>query len=266
MTGLVLRLAGPLSSFGHRGTFHHRDTAPFPTRSALIGLFAAAQGLPRHQALDPHTDLPGTPSYHDLTFTVRIDRPGTPLTDFHTVGGGHPPHRRLHTSAGGHRPRHTATLISHRDYLADAAFTVAVHGPTPLTTRIADTLEHPRYAPYLGRRCCIPDEPLLLHATAPDPAAELLHHTPLTLATPPPPGRDTVPVPFIWEQPPSTSSTATTEELADDPADFTPARRHHRQRTVWHTTEHLPARLYAGPRPLDALTTYLLQETPCPPN
>ena len=60
--GVVLRLAGLVQSWGETAAFPYRDTAAFPTRSALIGMFAAAQGRTREQALDPYPDLPGAPS------------------------------------------------------------------------------------------------------------------------------------------------------------------------------------------------------------
>ncbi|WP_279617166.1 type I-E CRISPR-associated protein Cas5/CasD, partial [Streptomyces regalis] len=68
-----------------------------------------------------------------------------------------------------------------RHYLADAVFTIAVTGPTPLLERIAHHLEHPRWAPYLGRRNCIPTEPLVLATSVADPMAELTGRVPLSL-------------------------------------------------------------------------------------
>ena len=81
VTGLLLRLAGPLQSWGEHSTFADRDTLRYPTRSGITGIFAAAQGLRRGEPLD---------RYAPLTLTVRIDRPGVLLADFHTTGGGLP--------------------------------------------------------------------------------------------------------------------------------------------------------------------------------
>ncbi|GLW56800.1 hypothetical protein Kpho01_48110 [Kitasatospora phosalacinea] len=269
MSGLLLRLAGPLQSWGHHSAFHHRDTAAHPTRSALIGMFASAQGRPRDHALDPYPDLPGNPSHHDLTFTVRIDKPGTPHTDYHTVGGaryrGRGREGLLPTSDGGHRTEAASTLQSWRHYLADAVFTVAVHGPAPLIARIADALAEPHWAPFLGRRTCIPDEPLVLTPTpVTDPVTELLTRAPLTLTHPPEPGHDSVDVDIVWEHPPPTRPDHRYSELPAEPVDFTSHHRLHLPRPLWRTTESLPAHLYAGHRPLDALTRYVLKDTPCP--
>ncbi|MDX3077862.1 type I-E CRISPR-associated protein Cas5/CasD [Streptomyces sp. MI02-7b] len=263
MNGLLLRLAGPLMAFGEHALFHYRDTAPFPTRSALIGMLAAAAGRPRSHALDPHHDLPGAPSYTDLALTIRVDRPGTRYTDFHTAGGGRPRGAGLRTSDGNYRAQKKSTLVTHRIYLADAAFTVAVEGPDPLLQHIADTLEHPHWAPYLGRRNCVPDEPLVLRSHTPDPIGQLLRQVPLTSAQPPRPGQDTLLVDFLWEAPPPHVSAAQVHrELADDPTDLRPLTRRYRSRQIWRTAESLPAALYAGPRPLDRLTDYVLQESP----
>ncbi|MFE1908473.1 type I-E CRISPR-associated protein Cas5/CasD [Streptomyces gardneri] len=167
MTALILRLAGLQQSWGERGVFHHRDTTAFPTRSALIGMFAAAGGRTREEALTPYQQLPGNPSHRDLTFTIRIDSPGTLHHDFHTVGGGYPPEQRLRTGDGGRRSEAKSTLVSHRTYLAGAVFTLAVEGPRPLLDHIADALEHPAFGIFLGRRACPPDTPLVLatHST-----------------------------------------------------------------------------------------------------
>ncbi|MCX4650285.1 MULTISPECIES: type I-E CRISPR-associated protein Cas5/CasD [unclassified Streptomyces] len=266
MSGLILRLSGVLQAWGERGTFHHRDTGPFPTRSALIGMIAAAQGRPRTQALAPYPHLPGNPNHHDLTFTLRIDDPGTRYRDFHTVGGGYPPGKRLPTASGRPRKQEESTLVSHRDYLIGACFTAAVQGPTALLDDIAEALTTPQFGLYLGRRSCLPDEPLLLSADSTDPVTELRTRVPLTRTTPPTPTDTTLPTTFVWEAPPpGAHATYPDREATSEPADFTPHTRSHLPRPLWLTTEHLPAALHAGPRPIDALTTYLTGAPPCTP-
>ncbi|MEU7340226.1 type I-E CRISPR-associated protein Cas5/CasD [Streptomyces sp. NPDC007074] len=261
MNGILLRLASPLMSFGEHAAFHYRDTLAFPTRSALIGMFAAADGRSREEALTPDPDT-GTPPYADLAFTIRVDRPGTRHTDYHTTGGGRPHKQGLRTSSGTYRAQKASTLVTRRVYLADAVFTLAVQGPDPLLEKITDRLEQPAFTPYLGRRACIPDEPLVLRGPHSEPEAQLLHQVPLSLAAPPHPQQDTVPVTFVWDKPPAHQPAAEAHrEIADVPADFTPTRRLHHTRHVWQTTEHLPATLYAARPPITALTAYTQQDT-----
>ncbi|MFE0762862.1 type I-E CRISPR-associated protein Cas5/CasD [Streptomyces smyrnaeus] len=243
---MLLRLAGPLQSWGERSVFGNRDTLPFPTRSGLIGMFAAAQGRHRDQNLD---------AYGALGFTVRIDRPGRLIEDFHTVGGGLPASRGLPTSEG---KRRDTALVSRRHYLSDAVFVVAVTGPDRLLAQITDALETPVWAPSLGRRACMPDEPLLLHADAEDPVRELTERVPLSLGHQPAPGRKTVPVDFVWDTPPEGMAAAQRYETTDVPLSFTPGDRRFGSRPLWRTTEELPATLYA-PRPSSrALIDYTL--------
>jgi hypothetical protein len=54
----------------------HRE--PEPTKSGVVGLLAAARGLAR---TDPLSELT------DLRLGVRVDVPGVPLRDYHTVSG-----------------------------------------------------------------------------------------------------------------------------------------------------------------------------------
>jgi CRISPR system Cascade subunit CasD len=161
--GLLLHLSGPLQSYGERSRFTERDTTRWPTRSAVIGLIAAALGRERTEALD---DL------RRLRIAVRIDRPGTGLRDFHTVGGGQTNKLTVVTAEGKRRPGDTATLVSHRYYLQDAAFTVAVtcQDADPDGARLLEqchrALLEPHWPPFLGRRSCPPAGPLLLAASS----------------------------------------------------------------------------------------------------
>ncbi|MGW0995313.1 type I-E CRISPR-associated protein Cas5/CasD [Streptomyces sp. NPDC002523] len=241
MSGLILRLAGPLQSWGERSAFSPvRDTAPFPTRSALTGLFAAAEGIGRD-------DAGGLDRYRPLRFTVRVDRPGTPLVDYHTVGGGLPKARTVATSGGSHKG---AAVITRRHYLADAVFVVAVSGPEETTAPLARALRRPHWAPYLGRRSCVPDEPFLLRAHADAPEEELLTRVPLSRTAPPETPEDaTLTVPFLREEPPSTRTSPGTDTLHvnDVPLSFSPTARAHRSRTLYRTPEQLSKSL-AGPQ------------------
>ncbi|MBT2207276.1 type I-E CRISPR-associated protein Cas5/CasD [Actinomadura sp. NEAU-AAG7] len=260
-TALLLHLSGPLQSWGERSRFNQRDTSRAPTRSGLIGLIAAALGRRRDQPLDDLTPL---------RFTTRIDRPGTLLRDFHTVGGGMPRHLTVITAEGKRRSADTATLVSNRYYLQDAAFTVAVTAPDPdLLDTCARALRAPTWPPYLGRRSCPPNAPLLIDAVHDDPITHLIR---LPLARTAPAHTESVNVEFqadaaftgSWPDGPDPSEHQQAHtQIQDDPVSFAPSSRHYRTRPIYRRHLPLPAAQCAGLGIdyLTSLTAYLDQPT-----
>jgi CRISPR system Cascade subunit CasD len=230
VTGIVLRLAGPLQSWGEHSTFTDRDTLRFPTRSGITGLLAAAQGIARGEPLD---------KFSQLAITVRVDRPGTLLQDFHTVGGGLPRARTIPTASGGRRPEGTAIVVTRRWYLSDAVFTVAISGPDDLMRETAATLLKPHWQPYLGRRSCPPDQPLFLRLTPGDPVRELLELAPLPARRVN--GATEIPVELISETPDDGHAEIT--EVNDVPVTFHRFERRYRTRAVYRFTIQVPAAL-----------------------
>ncbi|ORT47878.1 type I-E CRISPR-associated protein Cas5/CasD [Frankia sp. KB5] len=238
--GLVLRLAGPLQSWGEHSAFAaERDTAGFPTRSGLIGLFAAAMGLARG------SDLTG---FDPLRLSVRVDAPGLLLTDFHTVGGGLPAGRTVPTAEGKHRSGdNTATIVTRRRYLADAVFTVAVTGPEDLITAIGDALLRPVWQPFLGRRSCPPDQPLLLRRSSADPEADLRSVVPLPRRLRFDRGADGQVDVDLWTETAPADGRSAATELADVPVSFDRYDRRYARRSVYRQTISLPDGLCHSP-------------------
>lgn len=153
---LVLRLAGPLQSWGSASQFNRRDTDAEPTKSAVIGLLAAAGGRRRE---DPIEDL------LRLRFGVRVDQAGTLLRDYHTVSdfrGGDL--RASSVTAKGEQKRNAGkpTAVTERFYLQDAVFVVALEGDRDLLEGLATAVKSPGFPLALGRRSCVPTLPLLL--------------------------------------------------------------------------------------------------------
>ncbi len=242
MSGLVLRLAGPLQSWGEHSAFADRDTTSFPTRSGLVGMFAAAMGLARGESLTRFTDL---------RLTVRVDAPGVPLTDFQTVGGGLAPARTVPIADGKHRPGDTGTLVIRRRYLSDAVFTVAITGPDALVDQVGEKLLHPRWQPYLGRRSCPPDQPFVLRRQVEDPERDLqervpLPHRPRFI----PAANGTVEVDLLTETETETETAqdnAAVTELADVPVSFASLDRRYERRSVYRQVVSLNASLVQSP-------------------
>lgn len=249
VAGLLLHCAGPLQSWGHHSHFNQRDTAAFPTRSGILGLLAAALGRSRAQPVD---DLA------QLGVTVRVDRPGVLLRDLHTVGGGLPAAATVTTAQGKKRSGDTTTLLSHRYYLADAAFTVAVTSPshTGLLDTCARGLRTPRWPLFLGRRACPPTGPLFLALT--DNALHHLVRLPIA-AQAPRPGTaapridflsdsplDRLPLPHNTHSSDPAEAAHPTSSLNDQPVTYHPTQRTYRARPLYRRTLTPPVQQWAG--------------------
>src|SRR5690625_1409374 len=78
MKGFLLHLQGPMQSWADTGFGQIREAGPFPSRAAVLGIVAAALGIPR--AGDRLVAL------HD-TFRVHVAtaRDGETRKDYHTV-------------------------------------------------------------------------------------------------------------------------------------------------------------------------------------
>lgn len=158
---LVFQLYGPMASWGEVAVGELRGSADRPTRSALLGLLAAALGLRRDQEED-HEELAAS-----LRFAVAVDSPGVPLVDYQTAQISRP--RKGSVVATRNRQlddaRHALnTVLSQRDYRCDATYRVVVW-PAEESTRwplqeLARALERPTFPLSLGRKSCPPALPL----------------------------------------------------------------------------------------------------------
>jgi len=143
MHTLLIRLSGPLQSWGVTSRFTVRDTGREPSKSGVIGLIATALGRPRNASI------------HDLVtlrMGVRVDREGALEVDFHTA-------KDVLRAGGGLKP----TEISRRYYLADACFLVGLEsGDLDLLNQIQQALQKPVWPLFLGRKAFVPSEPVWL--------------------------------------------------------------------------------------------------------
>ncbi len=146
---LLLRLEGPMQSWGYRSRFDYRDTALEPTRSGVIGLICAAMGIARE-------DEKEILRFEPIRMGVRVDEPTYWQTCFpRAVYQGPRPERDYHTAldvikADG---KGTDTVLSYRDYLADASFTVGLQSEDlQLLQDIAAALRSPKWPLFLGRK------------------------------------------------------------------------------------------------------------------
>ncbi|NHN77465.1 type I-E CRISPR-associated protein Cas5/CasD [Azotobacter chroococcum] len=145
MATLLMRLQGPLQSWGTTSRFDERDTQLEPSKSGVLGLVCAALGRDRSE---PVVDLAA------LRMGVRIDREGVPMRDYQTATG-------VLIASGKADLRRT--VVSPRFYLADAAFLVGLEGEDErLLARIHDALRTPVWPLALGRKSFVPGLPVWL--------------------------------------------------------------------------------------------------------
>lgn len=130
---ILLRLEGPMQSWGYRSRFDYRDTALEPTRSGVIGLICAAMGIARGEPIS---------RFDAIRMGVRVDEEGRPERDYHTALDV--------IKADG---SDTDTVVSYRNYLADASFTVGLQSENKdLLEDIAARLRDPAWFLFLGRK------------------------------------------------------------------------------------------------------------------
>jgi CRISPR system Cascade subunit CasD len=143
---LLLRLAGPLQSWGTQSRFSVRDTGLEPSKSGVVGLLCAALGRARDE---PLADLAA------LRMGVRADREGALKVDYHTAGGRHG-QRDLGYGVPGPDGKGQRTVVSERFYLADADFLVGLEGERRLLDMLDAALLRPRWQLCLGRKAFVP--------------------------------------------------------------------------------------------------------------
>lgn len=140
---LLLRLQGPMQSWGTQSLFSVRDTGLEPSRSGVTGLICAALGRPRDAEI---TDLAL------LRMGVRVDREGALRSDYHTA-------QNILRAGGGRKD----TELSTRWYLSDAAFLIALQGDNDeLLQNIHRALRNPHWPLFLGRKSFVPSAPIWL--------------------------------------------------------------------------------------------------------
>lgn len=150
MPVLLLRLAGPMQSWGTKSRFEVRETGMEPSKSGVLGLLCSALGRSQSEPVD---DL------RSLTMGVRIIRQGTLRRDFQTA-------KRIikagEATKEKKKPRENdfGDKISERFYLSDADFLVGLESDDVRLLRVLyDALENPKWQLFLGRKSYPPSLP-----------------------------------------------------------------------------------------------------------
>ncbi len=170
---LLFRLYGPMASWGDIAVGEYRPTFVHPTKSAILGLLAAAKGIARDED-ETHRRM--AESYG---FSVCAQSPGLLVRDYHTIqpppGGENYYTRREELIASKRnaeqKNKNAETILSTRDYRCDAHHVVSIciltnNAPYPLS-ELEEKLKKPEFVLYLGRKSCplaLPLEPQIIQA------------------------------------------------------------------------------------------------------
>ena len=156
---LALLLDGPLQSWGFASRFQRRTTGVHPTKSGVIGLVCAAVGL----AKGSPEETEWLPKLSALKLTsISLPRHEVRrLEDFHTTGGGYDKKLQpqfIPRKASG-KPCDNPT-VSRRQYLLEGSFGIILAGDRLTLERAGAALQDPTWGVWLGRKSCIPAEPI----------------------------------------------------------------------------------------------------------
>ena len=212
MSTLLLRLAAPMQAWGLDSKFDRRGTQREPTKSAVVGMLAAALGRRRDESLRDLSE--------GLHIGTRVDREGTLLRDYHTAKS------------------EKSAYVTHRYYLCDAVFLVGLQGEDTLLEQLEYALSHPVFPLFLGRRSCPPEGRLSLGISRGKTLEEALRETPRLHATALERGNQS-------DTRLRVILTAATDDASayfqrDEPLSFDQTRREHGFRRVAETWIELP--------------------------
>lgn len=135
MKTILMKFKGPLQSYGTDSHFETRHTDDHPSKSAILGLVAAAMGI-RREETEKLREL------CNLHMAVRVDQVGLRSREFQIAA--------KYKKTGVHEHNY----VTYRYYLEDAVFLVAIEGENELIKRIYEALKKPYFALFYGRRSC----------------------------------------------------------------------------------------------------------------
>lgn len=166
---LTFQLYGPLAAWGDIAVGETRPSGFAPTKSAVLGLIAAALGLRRPDTTQDEALRQQWEAHHiALTegygMAVKLTQPGLPLTDYHTAqvpSSGSGKNKKMFATRRDELtwlPRQDLnTILSRRYYRQDAYAAVALwaRGGAPHSLdELRDHLLAPEFVLYLGRKSC----------------------------------------------------------------------------------------------------------------
>jgi len=161
---LVFTLAAQIGSMGDQPGNQFRGSLHWPGKSAVLGMIAAARGIPRE-------DLEGQREVCRHKVAVGIHHAGEGFTDFHTVQSvpaaavKNPATRPDALRLAGAK---MVTSITRRQYRSDVLYSIALWDGDLISAR--DALKRPASQLFLGRKSCplsAPPAPRITQANGP---------------------------------------------------------------------------------------------------
>jgi len=162
---LLFRLYGPMAAWGDIAVGEYRPSYAQPSKSAVVGLLAAALGIRRDEE-EQQNALASS-----CEFAVRVDAMGALLRDYHTTQVPSAQKGVTHYTRRSELAMNDLnTILSSRDYRCDAVFTIGLtlSADAPCTIQqLALAMNKPVFTLYLGRKSCplaLPLSPQIIRA------------------------------------------------------------------------------------------------------
>lgn len=158
----VFRLYAPLSSWGDIAVGMERRSYYQPSKSAVVGMVAAALGIERTEE-DTYRQL-----FDSIGFGLKLINPGDSIVDYHTSQvpkKGKKVNYRTRRDEIFANPEKGNTVLSSREYRCDSLSIIALWKRLDdergySLKEIQNALLFPEFYLYLGRKSCPPALPL----------------------------------------------------------------------------------------------------------
>lgn len=159
MKFLLFQIYAPLVSWGEIAVGGERQSARHPSKSAIIGLVAAALGIRREEE-ERLSSLANA-----LGFSVELHSAGSILKDYHTTQVPKKEGKVVHYTRRSELLAPSdkiGTILSSREYRCDALAIVAIYlkDDTFTLDEIQKSLREPTFHLYFGRKSSAPALPL----------------------------------------------------------------------------------------------------------
>lgn len=146
---IILHLSAPLQSWGADSRFEHRTSGSAPSKSAICGMVCAACGAAK-QSPEESLIIQGFSAAKMTSYTLST---GSILIDYHTVQG-------FRRATG--KIEKDGTAQTYRHYWQGCKYTVVLESDNrAFLEEVRQALLNPCWGIWLGRKNCIPCEPII---------------------------------------------------------------------------------------------------------